>query len=438
MGVVASRRAASERRNRAVNRSLGARANRIRDLGWRASLLGAGLLTISIAAPAEAWHERWSGYSGYYYTPYAPRYQAPAPKRPRVERDKPLRSSDPKRAPLPEIAKGQLQIVISVGAQRARIYSDGVAVAETPVSTGTASHPTPHGIFNVIQKNRHHRSNLYSDAPMPYMQRLTWSGIALHEGRLPGYPASHGCIRLPQSFAYELWRTTRIGARVIIDQDEPAPLAIAHARLAALLPKPAEDVSPKQPDAMSSSSPVKVAAAAVVDAGAEAPAASPDPAMAEGTGAGAKKAPAFKPGPVSLFVSRREGKLYVRKGFEPIYTAPVTIRDKDKPLGTHLFTALAEGESLRWTVISLSDAPRLTDRIMEEPRSRRRERQRAIETPKPTTARAAAALERIELPPEALAFVSGLMSPGASLIISDLGLGHETGLGTDFIVVTQQ
>jgi hypothetical protein len=262
MGVVASRRAASERRNRAVNRSLGARANRIRDLGWRASLLGAGLLTISIAAPAEAWHERWSGYSGYYYSPYAPRYQSTAPKRPRVERDKPLRSSDPKRAPLPEIAKGQLQIVISVGTPRAKIYSDGVAVAETPVSTGTASHPTPHGIFNVIQKNRHHRSNLYSDAPMPYMQRLTWSGIALHEGRLPGYPASHGCIRLPQSFAHELWRTTRIGARVIIDQDEPAPLAIAHARLAALLPKPAED-TPKQPDVMSSSSPVKVAAAGV-------------------------------------------------------------------------------------------------------------------------------------------------------------------------------
>jgi hypothetical protein len=128
----------------------------------------------------------------------------------------------------------------------------------------------------------------------------------------------------------------------------------------------------------------------------------------------------------------------VRKGFEPVYTAPVTIRDKDKPLGTHLYTALGEGDNLRWTVLSLSDAPRLTDRIMEEPRSRRRERRRPVEAPKPTTARAAAALERIEMPPEALAFVSGLVTAGASLIVSDLGLGHETGVGTDFIVVTQK
>ena len=86
------------------------------------------------------------------------------------------------------------------------------------------------GVFTVIQKSRHHVSNLY-DAPMPYMQRITWSGSALHEGPLPGYPASHGCVRLTESFAQLLWKTTKMGARVIVTRPEVAPLEFEHARL---------------------------------------------------------------------------------------------------------------------------------------------------------------------------------------------------------------
>ena len=111
------------------------------------------------------------------------------------------------------------------------LYSNGNLVATSPVSTGTPRHPTPTGVFSIIQNNRHHRSNIYSNAPMPFMQRLTWSGVALHRADLPGRPASHGCIRLPGDFAQFLWRTTKIGARVIVAREEIEPVEIAHARL---------------------------------------------------------------------------------------------------------------------------------------------------------------------------------------------------------------
>src|SRR5690606_8804076 len=100
-----------------------------------------------------------------------------------------------------------------------------------PISSGQPGHRTPTGVFSILQKARYHESNIYSGAPMPFMQRLTWSGIALHAGQLPGYPASHGCIRLPYQFAQRLFGLTRIGARVVVSHDPVAPVAIAHERL---------------------------------------------------------------------------------------------------------------------------------------------------------------------------------------------------------------
>ena len=122
-------------------------------------------------------------------------------------------------------------IAISIANQRMTVYDNGVPVAHAPVSTGTASHPTPMGIFSVIQKERYHVSNIYSGAPMPFMQRITWSGVAMHAGVLPGYPASHGCIRLPHDFATKLYSLTRAGARVIITRNEIAPVEFEHQRL---------------------------------------------------------------------------------------------------------------------------------------------------------------------------------------------------------------
>src|SRR6476659_2012847 len=135
----------------------------------------------------------------------------------------------------PPIPSGPLHVIVSIDKQRATLFADGQPVASTAISSGTHAHPTPMGVFTVIQKDRHHISNLY-DASMPYMQRITWSGSALHQGPLPGYPASHGCVRLTESFSLLLWKTTKMGARVIVTRPEVAPLEFAHARL--FVPKP--------------------------------------------------------------------------------------------------------------------------------------------------------------------------------------------------------
>lgn len=121
--------------------------------------------------------------------------------------------------------------IVSIADQRISLYGPDGLIESSKISSGTASNPTPTGIFGVTQKNRWHESNLYSGAEMPYMQRLTWGGIALHEGRLPGYPASHGCIRLPRQFAQRLFGMTKPGFRVVIAPDDVAPVPVTHRML---------------------------------------------------------------------------------------------------------------------------------------------------------------------------------------------------------------
>jgi hypothetical protein len=129
---------------------------------------------------------------------------------------------------------GPLVIAISIEHQTMKVYDSNGFFAETPISSGVKGHSTPMGIFSVIQKNKWHRSNLYSDAPMPFMQRLTWSGIALHAGVVPGHPASHGCVRMPMTFAVKMWAWTRMGARVVITPGDISPASVAHPLLASL------------------------------------------------------------------------------------------------------------------------------------------------------------------------------------------------------------
>jgi lipoprotein-anchoring transpeptidase ErfK/SrfK len=117
--------------------------------------------------------------------------------------------------PAPPSSSG-VQVVVSIPQQKAYVFQDGELFGTTPVSTGKRGHETPTGTFRILQKKVHHRSNLYANAPMPYMQRLTWYGIALHAGHVPGYPASHGCIRLPKSFAKKLYGITDSGTVVTI------------------------------------------------------------------------------------------------------------------------------------------------------------------------------------------------------------------------------
>jgi hypothetical protein len=123
---------------------------------------------------------------------------------------------------------GDLSIVVSIAQQRVYVYRAGRLIAMSTVSTGMAGHRTPLGDFTVLQKQQWHRSNIYSNAPMPYMQRLTWSGIALHGGHLPGYPASHGCIRLPLAFARQLFAVTSLGVPVTIVDAHRQPLVKLH------------------------------------------------------------------------------------------------------------------------------------------------------------------------------------------------------------------
>lgn len=142
--------------------------------------------------------------------------------------------------------QGPLVIVVSIDRQKVTIYDSNGVFAESPVSTGMKGHSTPMGVFSVIQKHRFHQSNIYSGAPMPYMQRITWSGVAMHAGVLPGYPASHGCIRMPMAFAVKMWNWTKMGARVLVTPGQMTPQNFSHPMLASLRvpPQPTASLAP--------------------------------------------------------------------------------------------------------------------------------------------------------------------------------------------------
>ncbi|WMJ68143.1 L,D-transpeptidase [Stenotrophomonas sp. 24(2023)] len=129
----------------------------------------------------------------------------------------------------PEISPtGPIVLVVSLDEQRAYVYRNGIAIGLSTISSGKTGHETPTGVFTILQKDKDHRSNLYNSAPMPYMQRLTWDGIALHGGALPGHPASHGCVRLPQAFAQKLFGATQRGDTVVVADTKSAPMTLAY------------------------------------------------------------------------------------------------------------------------------------------------------------------------------------------------------------------
>ena len=123
---------------------------------------------------------------------------------------------------------GPLVMVISLDEQRAYVYRNGLRIGVSTVSTGKVGKETPTGVFTILQKHKDHKSNLYDDAPMPYMQRLTWDGVALHAGKLPGYPASHGCVRLPYEFARQLFEVTNFGMTVIVAAEREHGAELVH------------------------------------------------------------------------------------------------------------------------------------------------------------------------------------------------------------------
>ena len=460
-----------------------------------------------------------------------------------------------------QMPKGPLQIVVSIGNQKVTLFSNGVRVAQGPVSTGVPGHPTPTGVFSIIEKDRYHHSNLYSNAPMPYMQRITWSGVALHEGVLPGYPASHGCIRMSHDFAQKLWPITNLGVRVIVAHHELAPVDFQHPKLfapklkpsepavagggtdgrdvvgtivmaqapvaepgsaaidaappaeakpgsdatsdresAEMTPPPAQTMGPDgdvvaaeaQPAQATETQPAQVsdeakasglaefiqsmevaAPLAPSDAGdapgmpqTSEPAApvpilpavdAPRPTEAAPSGSDAvKPAPTVDPakpvapptkaadqptkrsGQVAVFVSRKEQKIFVRQGFVPLFDMPIVIEQPDQPLGTHVFTAMEvtdNGSGMRWNLISVPTEPAASTEQRDL-----RKKSKAAPTPdvwgKPP-ASAAQALDRIQMPTEAVDRIGEILTPGSSLVVSDEGLGRETGRHTEFIVLSR-
>jgi hypothetical protein len=319
------------------------------------------------------------------------------------------------------------------------------------------------GVFSIIEKDRYHHSNIYSNAPMPYMQRITWSGVALHEGVLPGHPASHGCIRMSQDFAKKLWPITDLGARVIVTRSELAPADFAHPKLFVPKPKPEPQVATNVPtDGRDLAPPTVVAQATRLDAdndAAKAPAvAEPTPADAgPADGDTVKPAPTLDPakpvaprlkpadqpvkrsGQVAVFVSRKEMKIFVRQGRVPLFDMPLAIDEPDKPLGTHVFTAMSltdNGAGIRWNLMTVPNDLSLPPSDPREARRKFKEPPRPILHFKPPSG-AAEALNRIQMPKEAVERISELLIPGSSLVVSDEGLGRETGRYTEFIVLTR-
>jgi lipoprotein-anchoring transpeptidase ErfK/SrfK len=371
--------------------------------------------------------------------------------------------------------KGPLQIVVSIADQHVTLYSNGVRVAQGPVSTGVPGRPTPTGVFSIIQKDRFHHSNLYSNAPMPYMERITWSGVALHEGPLPGYPASHGCIRMTHDFAARLWVVARLGVRVVVARNDVVPADFTHPRLFEPKAKPSEppvaaddpekhaesvppanavqaaDASPdpttaKTVETLRGALEVKGPAAPAVTAAVPAPMpavagepAAPTPAVADPPKPRAVEQPAKHAGTVAVLISRKEKKLFVRQGFAPLFDTPVEIENPDQPFGTHVFTALGftdSGTHMRWNAMSVAAEPP-RQLIAAKIGPKRQGPPRPAEVSQPQAQTAAQVLDRIKIPQEALDRIGEILSPGASLVISDQGLGPETGEGTDFIVLTR-
>jgi L,D-transpeptidase catalytic domain len=410
-----------------------------------------------------------------------------------------------------ERAAGEpIMAIVSLRDQRVTVYDAKGWILRAPVSSGQKGRETPAGIFSVIEKQAEHYSNLYDDAYMPHMQRITWSGIALHGGSLPGRPASHGCVRMPYDFARRLFGVTTLGLRVIVAPTDVAPVEIVHPALFPTRPGVDTAAAARAAEADEAASKAEQARLATVAASreaaratmqvaetlklrAEAQLAATDRAVAsagpvqakeqaddaktnEATGpaeleaqwaaakadlqpkfdamASAREAAVIAENarvmaaeaarkaeldlePVSVFISRKTQRLYVRQAFQPVLESPVTIRDSDRPIGTHVFTAIertGDNGDTRWTVVSLSHGH--TNAGKDEPQgSRRGHRNQSVKPMTTDPGEAKAALDRIAMPQDALDRIAAIASPRSSLIISDEALSSETGKDTEFVVL---
>jgi len=528
------------------------------------AVLLAAVSVISAAQSAEArqltYYESFS--QGWYQSPYQtqrPRRRELAPVRRPVERRPIERRPAAQKAVEGKKPIGPVYAVVSLADQHVSFYDANGLWERSVVSTGVAGHPTPPGVFTILEKERWHRSNIYSGAPMPYMQRLAWTGVAMHEGVVTGRPASHGCIRLPGAFARRLFGVTNVGQRVVIAPQDVIPSEIVNAHLpepklqtpppgaedktAAIkggkavetvaLDKPASldkadadtkllnpaefaqalkaasaanaaaavqakkaavaIVANKSEEARQGARELSLAEDSVRRAKAEVEDANRSVARAQGeevvkraedrkSAAEAKlteaeskvreaseakaakdrdvvsaqnavreadeqasaavasaKDAAIRAEPISIFISRKNKHLYVRQATQHLFDMPITIRDPERSLGTHLFIATGagtDGASLHWVGLTPPAAVEVKHRRHSSRRGRTIEPEEEAPSLKPFPETASAALDRIELPPEALQRIAERAWVGATLILSDVGMSGEGRYAMDFMILS--
>jgi hypothetical protein len=381
------------------------------------------------------------------------------------------KNSNPVEKPILDPANGEpLSLIVSLKDQKMEVYRGITLITTTKVSTGTPDYPTQAGVFSILEKQRYHHSNMYSAAPMPWMQRLTRSGTALHGGVVPGYPASHGCIRLPFSFAPTLFKITTGGENVVVAYDPTKPRFIEHTAL--FQPSsPDSDANSNEQNGSDKTSederndvsnprdneartetviPSDDSRGGIVDPGSSAPlrilvtreterdriidvqyqlasigyltpqkfTGRVGPETVAAIKAFQKANGMRETGSFSDDLAKQvykvavkeeppEGHLFVRQQYRPVLDAPISFRNPEQPLGTHLFTALftAGDTKSRWTAVSLEggDAIRV--------------------------------LDRIQIPTDIRRKIAEKLTPGSSLIVADKSINSAVlPEGDDFLV----
>lgn len=358
-----------------------------------------------------------------------------------------------------------LHMLVSLNEQKIKVYRGLDLIEVAPISSGKRGHSTPTGVFSILEKRRKHFSNLYDNAPMPFMQRLTWSGIALHVGKLPGYPASHGCIRLPRPFAKSLYSMTERGMHVVVTRDPADPRSVQHdvlpqpyapATEIASLSEKALEANPIlrgafQPTALQASLPETRPENPHFDRPLRMIITPQKPPSKNRVLQRLLNQMGYNAGPVDGVVGRKtraairlyqEGAdlpvtgsitdalvariyaeagyekpqnamLRVRRKFRDVYAAPVSIRNVDEAIGTHVYTALdfePGDNSVDWIAVSAEGDRGGSSNDL---------------------------LDRIEIPEKVVKELSKMLTPGTSLTITDRGFKRNTGLGTDFVVITR-
>jgi hypothetical protein len=278
---------------------------------------------------------------------------------------------------------GPILVVVNLDEQRAYVYRNGIEIGVTFVSTGKKGFETPTGVFHTLQKDKDHRSSSYHNAPMPYTQRLTWGGVALHAGGLPGYPSSHGCVHLPSAFAERLFDASPLGMTVVVAKDRSAPLDLAH-------PLPISPIDPRT---------------GTVEH---------EPRL--NAGEDFRWMPDVSPsGPLALIVSRADERIVVLRNGIEIGRARIAIAEPKQPFGTHAFVARQVGAGgTVWIGVPVpghtDDAGRTLD---------------------------AKQLARVRLPRGFLAVLQPSLQPGAALVVTDAAILPQT-TGQSISIVTNQ